>query len=99
MLCSGPRWETARALPPASAVAGLAGRKEHGPTLPIYDVYYVKPMYPPGGHGRGSLLAPGVFTPGTKPDRGPNNTRTRTRTRPDSGFSAARPSRPVNPTQ
>ena len=57
MLCSGPRWETARALPPASAVEGLAGRKEHGPTLPIYDVYYVKPMYPPGGHGRGSLPA------------------------------------------
>ena len=78
MLCSGPRWETARALPPASAVEGLAGRKDHGLTLLTDDVYYVKPMYPPGGHGRGSLLAPGVFTPGTKPDRGLNKTRTRT---------------------
>ena len=53
----GPRRETARALPPAMAVAGLAGRKENGPTLTIYDVYYIKSMFPSGGHGRGPRLA------------------------------------------
>jgi len=43
--------------PPPLAVAGLAGRKENGPTLPLYDVYKVKPMYPSGDHGRGHRLA------------------------------------------
>ena len=42
------------------AVAGLAGRKENGPTLTIYDVYYIKPMLPSGDHGRGPRLAPGL---------------------------------------
>ena len=33
------------------------GRKKNGCPLLIYHVYYIKPMYPSGGHGRGSLLA------------------------------------------
>ena len=68
--------------PPPRAVAGpTRGRKTNGYALPISDVYYVKPIYPSGDRGRGSLLAPGVFTLGTKPDRGPTHTRTMTRTR------------------
>ena len=65
--------------PPPCAVAGpTRGRKTNGYALPISDVYEEKSIYPSGDHGRGSLLAPGVFTPGTKPDRGPTHTRTRT---------------------
>ena len=65
--------------PPPRAVAGpTRGRKTNGYALPISDVYKEKPIYPSGDHGRGSLLAPGVFTLGTKPDRGPTHTRTRT---------------------
>ena len=46
--------ETARALPPRLAVEGPAGRKEHGLTLPIYLVTYIKPMsLREGDHGRG----------------------------------------------
>ena len=46
------------------------GRKKNGCPLPIhlcYRVYDIKPMYPSGGHGRGSLLAPGgCVHPGEK---------------------------------
>jgi len=34
--------------------------------LHIPDVYYTKPMTPPGDHGRGSHLAPGGPSPGDK---------------------------------
>ena len=53
----GPRRVTVQALPPDMSVEGLLGRKENGLTLTIYDVYYTKPMFPPGGHGRGPRLA------------------------------------------
>ena len=40
--------------PPRLAVEGPAGRKEHGLTLPIYLVTYIKPMsLREGDHGRG----------------------------------------------
>ena len=65
--------------PPPRAVAGpTRGRKKNGYAFSISDVYEEKSIYPSGDHGRGSLLAPGVFTPGTKPDRGPTSTHTHT---------------------
>ena len=74
MLC----WDLkGRPLGPSSpplAVAGLAGRKENGPTLPLYHVYYIKPMYPSGGHDHRSLLVPGGLAHRKKLERVPNKT-------------------------
>ena len=69
-VCSGP--------PPRLAVGGLARRKEHGLTLTLTDVYYVKPMCPSGEHGRGYHPAPGGSVSREKRDRGHTTTRTRT---------------------
>jgi len=69
-VCSGP--------PPRLAVGGLARRKEHGLTLTLPDVYYVKPMCPSGEHGRGYHPAPGGSASREKCDRGHTYTRTRT---------------------
>ena len=40
--CARPQWESAQAQVSASAITGLAGRKENGLILLIYDVYKVK---------------------------------------------------------
>ena len=47
-------------LPDCSSLEG-----DNGLPLSLSDVYYVKPMYPPGEHGRGSRLAHGAMSPGT----------------------------------
>ena len=66
MLCSSSKGDRSGP-PPRLAVGGLAGRKENGPILTLYHVYYIKPISPrEGDDGRGSLLAPGGLVPGDK---------------------------------
>jgi hypothetical protein len=69
---AGETWYFAQAPPmgdwsgPPPRVSGRGpgcGRKQDGQPLTIHHDYYIKPMYPPGEHGRGSLLAPGGRAP------------------------------------